>query len=134
LFKDFPILTPLKLVASNTGNFTDLNSLFSLLVTVFSVSLEFILLWNISEGISKVAAESGNKNLAKTARNRRDFYAVLGVLYIGVGLSFLSLYTGLISAYFITQMSSFFIFLAVYNFGVICLIMDLIRKASLEIK
>jgi hypothetical protein len=134
VFKDFPILTPLKLVASNTGNPTDLNSLFSLLITVVSVILEFILLWNICEGISKVATESGNTTLAKTAKKRRDFYAVLGVLYIGVGLSFLSVCTGLLSAYFITQMSYFIIFLVVYNFGVICLLMDLIRKASLEIK
>jgi hypothetical protein len=144
LFKDFPILTPLKQVSSNTGNPTDLNSLFSLtkekgfipllLITVVSVILEFILLWNICEGISKVATESGNKNLAKTAEKRRNLYAVLGVLYIGVGLSFLSFYTGLLPAYFITQMSYLIVFLVVYNFVVICLVMDLIRKASLEIK
>jgi len=145
LFTDFSILKPLKPVASNTGNATDWTSLLSLikekgfisllLVTVISHVLEFILLWKICEGINKVATESGNQNLAKIAKKRRNLYAVLGVLYIGVGLSFLSFYTGLLPPYFFFSTIPYFIVISVvYAFGVICLLMDLIRKASLEIK
>jgi hypothetical protein len=146
LFTDFSILTPLKPVASNTGNATDWTSLLSLikekwfiplfLFTVISRVLEFILLWKICEGISKVATESGNQTFAKIAKNRRNLYAGLGVLYIGVGLSFLSFYTGLLPPYFFFSKIVYFIVISivVYTFVVICLLMDLIRKASLEIK
>lgn len=148
LLTSFSTLKPLKPVASNIGKATDWTSLLSLLgksflplllVTVISFALEFILLWKICEGISKVATESGNQNLAKIAKKRRNLYAVVGVLYIGIGLSFLSFYTGLLPLYFFLSTSPFFITFSmfiffIYVFVVTCLVLDLIRKASLEIK
>ena len=145
LVTDFSILKPLKPVAFNTGNATDWTSLLSLIkekgfipllvFTVISLVLKFILLWKICEGISKVATDSGNQNLARIAKKRKKLYAVLGVVYIGLSLCFLSFYSGLLSPYFFFSTIPYLIVISiVYTFFVICLLMNLIWKASLEIK